>query len=247
MAVKRPAIITVVGILNTIFGSLGLLSIICCGPFSFFDTQQLMKAMAPQAAAAAQQPGNENPMANMKDVPGYMTFVSAGLAVSALTGSLLLASGIGLLRMKRWGRALGFTYAIVGILWGSGAAVINQKLVGPKIIQMYEKIQEDMSKAQAQARGGAVVPQPAQPKPANAPEGNRPEPAPTEHPVLLGVYFAVVLLFSLAFPIVELILMLLPAVGRGLAGVPDPAWQPDPTSLDDSGPDDGTWGETIRQ
>ena len=245
MAVKRPAIISVVGILNIIFASLGLLTIICCGPFSFIDTQQMMKAMAPQGAAVGQQPADANPMANMNEVPGYTAFVGAGLVVGLVTSTLLLGSGIGLLKMKRWGRGLGFTYALLGLLWGTGATFINQRLVGPKIVQMYEKFQEDMKKAQTPA--GAPVPPVAQPKQGEPADATGQDPASNEHPTVLGVYFVVVLIFSTFFPFVELVLMLLPAVRRGLAGIPSPGWEPDAQVSNDSGRDDRTWDETIRQ
>jgi hypothetical protein len=241
MAVKRPAIISVVGILNIIFGSLGLLTIVCCGPMAFLDSEQWMKAMAPQAAGA-QRPANEFSMGDMKEVPGWTAFTTAGLGVGAVTGSLLLASGIGLMKMKKWGQTLGIAYAILGIVWGTGSTIINQRLMGPKIVQMYEKFQEDIKKSQAQARGG-VIPPPKQEVPEAKPAGA----AETDHSVLLGVYFAVVLISALLFPVIELILMLLPAVRRGLAGLPSPGWTPEVESVNDNGPDDATWNETVRQ
>ncbi len=41
------------------------------------------------------------------------------------------------------------------------------------------------------------------------------------------------LIVAFGYPIVELVLMMLPAVKNGLAGKTDPAWEPDPDTLDD--------------
>ncbi len=258
MAVKRPAILSVVGILNIVMGSLGLLGIICCGPLSFVDTQQMMKSIVPKTGAV--QGPQLDPAEGLKEVPGYTSFVALGLAMGVVTGSLLVASGTGLLRMRRWGRALGLTYAIVGILWGTGSTVINQKLVAPKLVEGFAKFQEELNKGRI--NGGPPVPgvpqaippnipdkEPGPPaKPPEIPENKKAAPPAKENSGLSIAYFVVVLIISLTFPVIELILMLLPAVRLGLAGVPDPAWEPDSGGPADAGPDGGdNWGETIRQ
>ena len=103
----RPTIISVIGILNIVFGSMGLITAICC-----VGGGMLLAPLASQLPMP-QGPGKapiENPMGKLNAIPGYVAFQCAQVAMGVLTGSLLLISGIGFLKMKWWSRAsLSFT------------------------------------------------------------------------------------------------------------------------------------------
>ncbi len=229
MPPKRPTIISVIGILNISFGSLGLFFTLCCGVIGLFANNIVALMLPPQA------PGQitvANPMSQLSKTPAYFAFQCAGLAMALVTSSLLVASGIGFMKMKKWGRVAGLIYAIVGILWGISATMVNQRLAGPRFIEFIEQMEDQIRNGPPQAPN--PFPQPGKieiNKEAEAQKANAA--GQSDHSILLGFYFAFVLLMSLAYPVVELVLMMLPAVKNGLAGKTDPAWEPDPLALDD--------------
>jgi hypothetical protein len=105
---QRPTSVTVFGILNIIFGSLGIL----CTPFA------LMVLFVTPPPGQGQNP---NPAIELMKDPGYrtITVVMSGLGIVA--SAVLLASGIGLLRLRPWGRALAIGYAFYAL----AAALVN--------------------------------------------------------------------------------------------------------------------------
>jgi len=101
--IKRPTSATVFGILNILFGGLGLLS----APFSWLlyadsaDDNLILSAMV------------------TNDV--YSSWTQATVILGAIASAVLIASGVGLLNMKPWARvaAIGYSwYTIVIMLIG---------------------------------------------------------------------------------------------------------------------------------
>jgi hypothetical protein len=100
MTSERPAAVTTMGILNIVFGSLGLLASTCCG-IGFLFALSVSEAL----------PGGINPMRHLMDflnreIPGYTAYLILSFVVSFLLSVLLLTAGIGLLNMHSWGRVL---------------------------------------------------------------------------------------------------------------------------------------------
>lgn len=205
MPAKRPVLISTLGILNIVFGSLGLLTNVCCAPAGLFVSSAMSNVQLPQQAG---QPAPTMPTNELNKIPEYFAFQCASIVVSALTGGLLLASGIGFLKMKQWGRAAGICYAIIGIVWGVIAWIVTQKYIFPAV----ETMMQNMGK-----QAGP-----------NNPFVN------TQGIMRLMMTFGLV--FNFVYPTAVLIVMLLPAVKRGLEGKIDPSWEPDPSALpmDDS-------------
>lgn len=92
----RPTPVTVFGILNIVFGGLGLL----CTP------------LAIAALWIPQQPG----MSQLG--PAMMAYTIVGYIVGFFCAILLLAAGIGLLYQKRWARQCSYGYGWFAIVWG---------------------------------------------------------------------------------------------------------------------------------
>jgi len=92
---SRPTVVTVFGILNIIFGSLQLL----CMPLSILGL-------------LIDVPGLEkNPaFAILKD-PSYRVFMVVMTSLGLIAAGFLVASGIGLLQLRPWGRGLAMGYA----------------------------------------------------------------------------------------------------------------------------------------
>ena len=200
---KRPTIISVIGILNIVFGSLGLATVICCVGPGLIMGQFAAQMPMPKAQG---QPQMENPLAAMNAIPGYIATQCAQIGMGSLTGGLLLVSGIGFMKMKPWARTTAMIYSIIAMLWGVAAWIIQQKFVNPGVLEMTKKIQ---------AQAGP-----------NAP------PNPMFSESYMNVVATLGLMVSFAYPVTLLILILLPAVKYGLAGKVDPAWQPPEEPLD---------------
>jgi energy-converting hydrogenase Eha subunit A len=112
-----PAAVKVFGILNLVFGSLGLL----CSPFSLFAMKQAPHIYGNQPLMRAWLP------------------ISVGLGL--VGGTVLLASGVGLCRRRVWGRKLAVYYAIFALVVGIFSSVLtvaalfgNSALAGPERI-----------------------------------------------------------------------------------------------------------------
>src|SRR5262245_54997688 len=117
MAVQRPASVTVMGILNIVFGSLGLLCYVCVGVMFL----ALM-------GSTAGFPGGVNPIQDMmnfmeRQIPGYKAIMISSLILGFLLSVLLLVSGIGLLNMQGWARVLSILYSIIMILVQIGSLI----------------------------------------------------------------------------------------------------------------------------
>ena len=97
---QRPTAVTVFGILNIAKSALGTLSI-------FFSI-----ALFSSAATAS------NPVFNvMLENPVYIKLIKVTLPIGLIACGVLLAAGIGLLRLKSWARKVSIGYAIYAIVF----------------------------------------------------------------------------------------------------------------------------------
>ena len=107
---QRPASVTVFGVLNIVFGALGILGII-------FTIISLM-VISPHAT--------NNPVLEiMRNSPGYAAWMKIALPLGFLATGVSITAGIGLLKLKNWGRALSIGYAIYSIVAGILGSVLN--------------------------------------------------------------------------------------------------------------------------
>ncbi|UCC99457.1 MAG: DUF4339 domain-containing protein [Phycisphaerales bacterium] len=102
---ERPVSVTVFGILNIVFGGLGLL----CMPVGLIGIFAMPNVMNATAAAKA--------------------WMLASSAVGFLCTILLLAVGIGLLYLKAWARTWCLAYGWFAIVWGIIGMVVNFALI----------------------------------------------------------------------------------------------------------------------
>ncbi len=125
---QRPTSVTVFGILNLVFGGLGVL----CTPMSMMF---LFLLTTP-----------ENPISHAMNMNvGYRVYLIWVAVVGVLAAFVLVAAGIGLLQMKSWARLVSIGYAIFSIVMGIlGMIVSNIFVFGPAI-------------ADARARGPAAA------------------------------------------------------------------------------------------
>jgi len=100
---ERPTCITVLGILNIVFGGLGLL----CSPFG------IIGLLMPQ------------PNSPFQLTPEMRMFSLIGYGFGFVFAIVLLASGIGLLNLKKWARQATCIYGWTAIVWGILSSIAN--------------------------------------------------------------------------------------------------------------------------
>ncbi len=109
----RPVSVTVFGILNIVFGVLGI-----CGLAAAFG-----------AFFIPPPPGNELPAGNLMQDDTYRIFMYITIPLGFVATVALLAGGIGLLQNKAWGRTLSIGYAIYSLISGFIGLIVNVFLI----------------------------------------------------------------------------------------------------------------------
>ncbi len=105
---QRPTSVTVFGVLNIIFGSLGIL----CTPLS------MVTLFSPGAS--------QNPVLKiMQDNPVFRIWMITAAILGVIAAIVLLAAGIGLLRLRPWARTLSIGYGVYAIVAGLIGMVFN--------------------------------------------------------------------------------------------------------------------------
>jgi hypothetical protein len=112
----RPTSVLVIAILQLVFGGLGMASSLCG-----LAVPMVMKALVPPPppGPGGVQPITQETMAEFfeQHVPGYQASQYLGTVMAFGLCGLMLASGMGLLRMRPWGRTLAIVFAILAILY----------------------------------------------------------------------------------------------------------------------------------
>ncbi|MFN9369873.1 MAG: hypothetical protein ACK6CT_14100 [Planctomycetia bacterium] len=121
----HPASLTVFGILNIIFGILGIC--VTAG------------GVVPFVMELPSDPAVPNPMLDLiKSNAGYRTFLIVSLALGGIVAVTVIVGGIGLLLAKAWGRTLSIVYgwySIVAAIVGMG---VNFYLMQPLLAKMQD-------------------------------------------------------------------------------------------------------------
>jgi hypothetical protein len=105
---QRPTAVTVFGVLNIGFAVLGI--------FSLFASYAMLFATA----------ASNNPVIEViRENPTYAAWLKVSLPLGLLSCLVLLAAGIGLLKMKDWARKLSIVYAIYAIVFTIIGSVLN--------------------------------------------------------------------------------------------------------------------------
>lgn len=132
---QRPTSVTVFGILNIIFGAMALL----CTPVSLMMTFMM--------------PAQGNPMLQaMRDNQLFRVWSIVGGGLGIIGGGVLLAAGIGLLKLKPWARVTSVGYGIYAIVGG----VIGQVITMMVLLPAFRKMTESGGPEAAGAIGGMV-------------------------------------------------------------------------------------------
>jgi hypothetical protein len=151
MAKKRPTAVTVMAILNLVFGGLGMLCYLCFGILIVI----LM--------AALKQPGQDPKLIQAKEVidsmtrevPGLIPFLVFGSVLGVILAIILIVGGIGLLNMQNWARVLCIVYSIVSIVAQLGSLVYRLAVLNPALAQ-WERNWAALHGGPARVEGGPL-------------------------------------------------------------------------------------------
>ena len=137
---QRPASVTTFGILNIVFAVFGVFGML--GTIALFSMTGT----------------SNNPVVKiMRESSAYTAWLKLMIPLGLLTSGLLLAAGIGLLRLENWGRKLSIGYAVYAILIGILGLVMNFiYLFGPLLKEAAQKQGPEAAGAIGGAVGGSV-------------------------------------------------------------------------------------------
>lgn len=125
----RPTLLTVMGILNIVVGSLFLLLYICAGVGLLW------------MFTARDIPGMPvNPFPDLleflrRELPSYIPVTIAVILLSFVLSVLLIVAGIGLLNVRRWGRVLSLVYSVFMIVVQLGHVIYLLAVANPVLLR----------------------------------------------------------------------------------------------------------------
>jgi len=194
MRQTRPASVTVIAILNLVFGALWLL----CGLGSLGMQASGMQSMFMNMGNV--NPTNNPQIAKQEEIRKQVMEFSwkmnsspieyASHAQYIVLSILLIISGIGLLKMAPWGRTLSFVYATLSILSNLALIVMTFMVSVPLVQEFADKLSTQGQEAQVMATF-----------------------------MKIGVYFGIILpVVSMIYPAIVLILLLRPSVAAAFRG-----------------------------
>ena len=133
---RKPASLMVFGILNLVFGVLGLCSY-ACGSLMLVPNPDLQ-----------QDPFYEL----IHQSPSYQAFLVVSMGLGSVASIVLIAAGIGLLAAANWGRVLSIVYSLYALAMGIVGIAVNIMFL---VVPLMEK-GDPSDPAFGTAIGGAV-------------------------------------------------------------------------------------------
>jgi hypothetical protein len=135
--------VLVVAILNIIFGGWGIV-------FYLMGIVGLFASMAIQRALAGQM---GDLFASLeRELPGYMVIQFASVGVPLILEVLLVVSGVGLLRVKRWAWLLALAWAGTSLLLNLVALLVTLIWVNPALARGLDQMMAEIAKADPAAQ-----------------------------------------------------------------------------------------------
>jgi hypothetical protein len=185
---KPPTAVYVLAILHLVGGGLGLLGVLANGALLAVNASKAAPA-APGRPVNPQDPGALQQHYADK-VPAFHVYQACELALGLLLSALLLAGGVGLLKMRPWGRTLSLVYAPLSIATHLVALVYGLAFIIPATREFFE-----LAAKQNPQLGPAVV--------AGEVGG------------YIGLFFGTVVII---YPIVVLVILLRPSIAAAFRG-----------------------------
>jgi cytochrome bd-type quinol oxidase subunit 2 len=205
---KKPVTLLVFGILNLVFGILGLLMSLCCG-LGIAAFLGMMVSISQQAPAQDQKELEDLWQVFTDNVPGLVPFFLCTFVVSFFLAVMQIVSGIGLIRIRSWGRWLCAMWAPLHVLTVMVSLIFQVVVFAPGLQKATEEFQRWAERKQQQDRQKGV---------------NRGAPAPqfqtiggTGNPIVDNAVTIATSGFSAVYAAVAFVFMILPQTGRAIA------------------------------
>jgi hypothetical protein len=124
----RPAAVLVIAILHFVGGGIGILYDLCGLAGQVLKTAIMSGSFGPM-------PQNNGQLGSMQDletrIPGYQAMQYAQLSAGLVLSGFMIVAGVGLVQMRPWGRFLSIVYAVVSIVTHIGEDIYNFGYVVP--------------------------------------------------------------------------------------------------------------------
>jgi hypothetical protein len=160
---QRPVGALVIAILNFVFGGMGLLGVVCGGLYVLLIVILFsnMPAPPPPAPGAPAPPDPTAPIRILGEglvaIPGFIPYAIVSAVKGFITPFLLLISGYGLIKMRRYGRSLAIFYAILTLVFVVIDTVYAIAVLNEGIVDAYQKYMDALV-AMGNKAGGAPPP-----------------------------------------------------------------------------------------
>jgi hypothetical protein len=148
---KKPVAVLVFGILNLVFGSLGLVTSLCCG-LSIAGFYLMLTSAYQQVGPQEKKELEDLWRAFSDNVPGLVPFFIGSLVVSFVLGIMEIVSGIGLVRIRNWARWLCSVWAVLQMATVASSLFFQIAFVGPGMQKAMEDLQKWSERQQQRER-----------------------------------------------------------------------------------------------
>src|SRR5262249_24395891 len=133
-----------------VFGGLKLLGQVCLGAFGLIGVIVLMNA--PQPA-----PGQPDPIGEIKglvtaidqEIPEIKYIMGFELLLAAIMTVFLIVGGIGLLKLRPWGRTVSLIYALVTVIVTRAGSIYSAVSMEPRMQHVVSKWEAKQNKQPA--------------------------------------------------------------------------------------------------
>jgi hypothetical protein len=190
MPQKKPTAVVVIAILQLLFGVLSL-----CGPILQLSGAQKAISSATQVQPPPGQPNfNQAELEKRMEekVPSYKAMATGDAVTGLVLALMMIGSGVGLLQLQSWGRRLAMVYAVLSILTHLVGLILAFAVVLPAMSDFFKEFA-----AEAGGKDAAMMAQ-----------------------VMQGAV-VIAMIFSglvIVYPIIVIIVMLLPSVRAAFGG-----------------------------
>jgi hypothetical protein len=206
---ERPGSVLVMAILQIVFGVIALLLNICGGGFQLAGGNKLLMPAGNPQAAQQQQFQDDLEKLMREKVPQYDLMQYGELALGLVAAVVMIVSGVGLLKVRRWGRWLAIGYACYSIAHTVLSFIFALVFTVPAMREFIAQESQKPNLPPAQAMALNMMGTTA----------------------AIAAYAPLVLL---AYPVVLLVVMFLPSVREAFRGAPPDDFEDD---LDDEDPE----------
>src|SRR5947209_6665959 len=159
MARTRPAVLTVMGILNIVIGGLTLLCGLCVGSLFLF-TGALFRQPMPVPMGPGGQPFGDVWEATRQQLAWYSRFAIGIEILNCSLAIALIVTGIGLLTMGRWARVASIVCGVVAVVTQLAGFVVRFTYVYPELDRLQRTQQPALQRMIARQPGMPLGPQP---------------------------------------------------------------------------------------